>query len=75
MTCETANHDKYGRHLARCVAAGADVAEWLASQGWVVPYRDCKCETVRAAAETAKSARLNIWSGTFELPWEWRKAN
>jgi endonuclease YncB( thermonuclease family) len=30
---------------------------------------------VRAAAELAKSRRLGIWSGSFALPWDWRKAH
>jgi endonuclease YncB( thermonuclease family) len=26
-------------------------------------------------AASAKAAQLGIWSGTFQMPWEWRKAN
>jgi endonuclease YncB( thermonuclease family) len=73
VTCESDKLDRYGRHLARCTVAGADLAEWLATNGWVVPYRDCKCEIVREAAAGAKAAGLNIWSGTFKMPWDWRK--
>lgn len=75
VTCDTTKRDRYGRHLARCVVAGEDVGVWLAESGWVVPYRDCKCETIRSAASRAKSAQLGIWSGTFMMPWDWRKAH
>jgi endonuclease YncB( thermonuclease family) len=74
VTCDTDRRDRYKRHLARCAVDGQDVAEWLASNGWAVAYRKCKCETVRAAAELAKSKRLGVWSGTFTAPWEWRDA-
>lgn len=75
VTCEATKLDRYKRHLARCTIGGEDLAAWLASNGWAVPYRDCKCEIVREAAAEAKAARRGIWSGSFMLPWEWRKAN
>lgn len=73
VTCDTTKKDRYKRHPARCTVAGVDVAEWLAVNGWVVPYRDCKCEAVRDAAEQARAQRRGIWSGTFQMPWDWRK--
>ena len=73
VTCETTKKDRYKRWLARCVVGGEDLAEWLAEQGWGIPYRECKCEVVRDAANRAKAAKLNIWSGEFQRPWEWRK--
>ena len=73
VTCDTTKKDQYKRWLARCTVAGEDVAAWLAAQGWAVPYRDCKCEVVRDAAEQAKIAKSGIWAGTFMMPWEWRK--
>jgi endonuclease YncB( thermonuclease family) len=73
VTCDTDRRDRYKRHLARCGVAGQDIAEWLASSGWGVPYRDCRCEVVRDAAKAANLAKVGIWSGTFMLPWEWRK--
>jgi endonuclease YncB( thermonuclease family) len=75
VTCDTDKRDRYKRHLARCAVDGADVAEWLAANGWAVPYRDCRCETVRSAVNRAKAQQLGIWSGDVMAPWEWRKAN
>ena len=75
VSCDTTKLDKYKRHLARCTVGGADLAEWLAGQGWAVPYRDCHCEVVRAAAHYAQSHRAGMWSGTFVMPWDWRKAH
>jgi endonuclease YncB( thermonuclease family) len=75
VICETDKLDRYKRHLARCTVGGEDLAKWLAANGWGVPYRDCKCEVVRGAADGAKASGLGIWASAFMLPWEWRKAN
>jgi endonuclease YncB( thermonuclease family) len=39
VICETMRKDKYQQWLAQCLAGGEDVALWLASRGWGVPYR------------------------------------
>lgn len=75
VTCATTSRDKYARHLARCSIAGQDLGEWMAANGWAVPYRDCKCEVIRHAADQAKTSQLGIWAGSFMLPWEWRAKN
>ena len=67
VSCASDSHDVYGRLLARCVVAGEDIANWLAANGWAVPYRDCKCEVVRSAASRAKIAKAGIWSGSLAL--------
>jgi hypothetical protein len=41
------------------------MATWLAENGLAVPYRDCKCEMVREAADRAMNSKTGIWSGTF----------
>ena len=75
VSCETTKKDRYRRWLARCSVGGEDVGIWLASNGWAVPFRDCHCETIRDAADRAKSNQLGIWSSSFETPWEWRKVH
>jgi len=75
VTCEADRKDRYGRWLGNCMSGGEDMALWLASRGWALPYRECKCEVIRDAAERARFGRAGIWSGTFMMPWEWRKAN
>lgn len=73
VTCEPTKPDRYRRLLARCSVQGQDVATWLAGNGLGVPYRDCKCEAVRDAAERAKVAKVGLWAGQFQMPWEWRR--
>jgi endonuclease YncB( thermonuclease family) len=72
VTCETTRKDRYRRWLAHCTVRGADLAGWLAREGWVVPYRECRCEGIRAASADAHIARRGIWSGSFVMPWDWR---
>ena len=76
--CETAKRDRYRRWLARCQTDGPDLGDvdlsvWLTEQGWAVPYRDCLCYDVRAASAEAQAAKRGIWSGEFEMPWDFRK--
>jgi endonuclease YncB( thermonuclease family) len=75
VACATTKRDKYGRWLARCAVDGHDLGEWMAAQGWVVPFRDCKCETIRSASESARLQNRGIWAGTFMMPWDWRAAH
>ena len=75
VSCETTRKDQYGRWLARCDVAGVSIANWLAGHGWAVPYRDCKCEEVRALSKEAEAQNAGIWGGEFVMPWEWRAAH
>jgi endonuclease YncB( thermonuclease family) len=75
VTCDTTKLDKYRRHLARCSVGGADLGEWMAGHGWAVPYRECKCETIRDAADFAHQQHAGIWSSVFIMPWVWRKVH
>ena len=75
VTCEIDERDRYGAHLAGCMAGETNLGEWMAAEGWALPYRDCKCETIRAASEYAEMNHLGLWVEAFTLPWEWREAN
>lgn len=75
VTCNASKKDQYRRWLARCSVGDQDMGEWLAVNGWAVPYRNCKCNAVRDAAHVARAAQAGIWTSAFTLPWEWRKAH
>ena len=71
VSCETVKLDRYKRHLAQCMAGETDLGEWMAVEGWAVPYDDdCRCETIRAASEYAELNHLGLWRRPFVLPWE-----
>ena len=72
VNCEELDRDRYSRIIAKCAVDGADIGEWMVSQGWAVAYYLYSYEYSRVE-QSAKSARRGIWAGEFEKPWEWRK--
>jgi endonuclease YncB( thermonuclease family) len=70
VICEATRKDKYQQWLGHCLAGGQNVALWLASRGWAVPYRDCRCEAIRNVSEQARLLGRGLWSGTFVMPWD-----
>ena len=43
---------------------------WMVSEGWALAYREYGSDYA-PHEESAKRARLGLWAGEFELPWEW----
>jgi endonuclease YncB( thermonuclease family) len=74
VTCDLSDRERDGRVLARCTVASEDPGLWLVDRGWAVPDRDCKCEIYREAEARAKTGKLGMWAGSFDMPWDWRKA-
>jgi endonuclease YncB( thermonuclease family) len=69
VTCRVASRDRYRRRLARCEAKGRDIGGLLVSEGWALAYGAYEREERRA-----RRARSGLWSGRFERPSDWRKA-
>src|SRR5882724_826293 len=69
VTCERRDVDRYGRIVAVCSAAGEDVNAWMVQQGWALAYRHYSTAYV-ADEDAARAARVGIWRGTFEAPWD-----
>ena len=72
LRCEPRTTDRYKRLIAVCFARGEDINKWMVAQGWALAYRQYSKDYVPVEA-LARSARLNIWSGEFQAPWNWRK--
>ena len=72
VSCEELGRDRYRRVVAKCAVDGADIGEWMVSQGWAVAYYFYSYDYSRAE-QRARSARRGMWAGEFEKPWEWRK--
>jgi len=71
VRCEARYRDRYGRPVAICFKGAEDLNRWLVQNGWAVAYSKYSKDYV-ADEGSARSARTNIWSGTFEMPWDWR---
>ena len=72
VRCHAKAKDKYGRVVAICVAGSTEINRWMVRHGHAVAYRSITKAYV-AEEEIAKSQRLGLWSGSFKLPWLWRK--
>jgi endonuclease YncB( thermonuclease family) len=71
VRCEPRDRDRYGRVVAVCFKVAEDLDRWMVTTGWAVAYRKYSLDYV-ADEERAKRAKLGIWSGSFEMPWDWR---
>lgn len=74
VACLSTGRDRYQRILGDCTVAKVSLSAWMIENGWAVPYYD-RDRSQAAAAQRAQSAGRGIWSGSFNLPSEWRKRN
>ena len=73
VSCRVRDTDRYGRAITVCVQDGSDLNTWLVQQGWALAYRRYSRDYI-PAEEDARRSRRNIWSGQFDVPWDWRRA-
>jgi endonuclease YncB( thermonuclease family) len=73
VSCTLRDIDRYGRFIAVCHQDGTDLNGWLVREGWAVADRRYSRDYIRDETE-ARSARRNIWSERFDMPWDWRRA-
>ena len=69
--CDARGRDRYGRIISVCLKDNEDLNRWMVANGWAVAYRKYALDYV-ADEERAHLAKAGIWSGTFEMPWDWR---
>lgn len=70
VDCAADDHDQYGRVLAICTVAGTDIAEVMVAEGLAISSGSYWREE-----QSAKSGKLGIWAGSFELPHDYREAH
>jgi endonuclease YncB( thermonuclease family) len=73
IRCSGTDRDKYGRLIAVCQVGGREINRWMVSAGWARAYlrysRDYAAEE-----RDAEQARRGLWAGSFEAPWDFRRA-
>ena len=72
IDCRGVERDRYGRLVAVCFKGSEDLNRWMVEQGWAVAYRRYSMDYVQAE-EAARAAGRGLWSGSFDMPWDWRK--
>ena len=69
----TRDIDRYGRTIAICSQDGVDLNRRMVREGWAVAYRRYSSDYVLEGSQARRAGR-NIWSGTFVMPWDWRRS-
>ena len=72
-TCRPGGEDRYGRTIATCFKDGVNLTGWMVREGWAVAYRKYGTDYVREEND-ARANRRGLWSGSFDMPWDWRAA-
>ncbi|MFN3890230.1 MAG: thermonuclease family protein [Beijerinckiaceae bacterium] len=71
--CVPLSRDQYNRVIADCYRAdGQNVAGWLVRNGLALDWPRFSNGRYRAEQDSAQRARLGMWRGSFQAPWEWR---
>lgn len=71
IRCQPRDRDRYGRIIAVCFKDTEDLDRWMVARGWAVAFRKYSLDYV-GDEQSAKRGKLGIWSGSFEMPWDWR---
>lgn len=75
VSCRPLNQDRYGRIVAKCAVQGRDLGSWLVSEGIALDYTYYSSGAYKSEQASAQAEMLGIWRGSFEMPWEWRRAH
>ena len=74
IICKSINKDRYNRFIAECYKDKININKWMVLNGYAVAYKKYSKKFV-VQENIAKKEKLGLWSGTFEMPWVWRKKN
>ena len=74
VICNYTNKDRYKRYIAECFKDKTNINAWMVRNGHAVAYRKYSKKFVSQEI-FAKKEKLGLWSGTFMMPWDYRKNN
>ena len=74
LICKWTDKDRYKRFIAECFKDKTNINAWMVRNGYAVAYTKYSKKYV-AQENIAKKERSGLWSGTFEMPWDYRKKN
>ncbi|WP_190234213.1 excalibur calcium-binding domain-containing protein [Mesorhizobium sp. M4A.F.Ca.ET.050.02.1.1] len=74
--CTFVTWDRYHRFVGDCQRAdGVSVASWMVEHGQALDWPRYSHGAYSAQQAKAEAAKLGLWVGTFQAPWEWRAAH
>ena len=74
INCVREGKDQYKRTLAECFVNDLSLSRYLVKSGYAFAYRKYSKKFVSQEI-FAKKEKLGLWSGTFMMPWDYRKNN
>ena len=74
VICKYINKDRYKRYIAECFKNKININAWMVRSGHAVAYKKYSKKFV-AEENIARKEKSGLWSGTFEMPWDFRKKN
>ncbi|PCI45564.1 MAG: hypothetical protein COB49_09880 [Alphaproteobacteria bacterium] len=75
VICQYLSEDKYGRKISKCYNhENQDIEAMMVSSGSAMAYLYYSKDYERQQEE-AREARIGIWAGRFEEPYQYRKNN
>ena len=74
LICKWSNKDRYKRYIAECFKDKTNINAWMVRNGYAVAYRKYSKKFVSQEI-FAEKEKLGLWSGTFMMPWDYRKNN
>ena len=74
LNCKWTYKDRYKRFVAECFKDKMNINAWMVRNGYAVAYTKYSKKYV-AQENLAKKEKSGLWSGTFEMPWDYRKKN
>ncbi len=72
VRCYRYDTDHYGRTVAKCWVGTDSLNAAMVAIGWAMAYRDYSMDYVDEES-FAQRARMGMWAGRFDAPWDWRR--
>jgi endonuclease YncB( thermonuclease family) len=72
ISCLPISLDRYGRTVATCAVAGADLGQWLVRNGLALDWPEYSKTKYAADQRDAERAGRGIWKGSYVEPWLYR---
>ena len=72
VSCLPISLDRYGRTVAICSVAGADLGQWLVRNGLALDWPQYSKTKYAADQRDAERAGRGIWRGSYVEPWLYR---
>ena len=72
IRCDPRNRDRNDRVIAICRSEVVELNAEMVRRGWAVDFTPYSGGRYQTEEQAARSEKLGMWSGRFDLPWAWR---